>query len=133
MNVVAFASRKGGTGKSTLAAHLAAHVHVLVRPCLLIDDDPQGSLTLWNELRQGAALPIKTVERRIPDILKKAKRHGIGWTFIDTPANVSASVIEAIEAATLVIVPCRPNLFDIDAVQDTIELARCLQTPYSWF
>ncbi len=130
MNVVAFASRKGGTGKSTLAAHLAAHVQRLVQPCLLIDDDPQGSLTLWNELRQGAALPIKIVKRRIPDTLEKAKRHGVGWTFIDTPANVSASVVEAMEAATLVVVPCRPNLFDIDAVQETIALARRARTPY---
>ena len=130
MNVIALASRKGGAGKSTLAAHLAAHVHLRVRPCLLIDDDPQGSLTLWNDMRQGAALPMKIVKRRIPDILQKAERQGIGWTFIDTPANVSASVIEAMEAATLVVVPCRPNLFDLDAVQDTIELARCARTPY---
>ena len=42
MNVIVFASRKGGTGKSTLAAHLAAHVHKATKPCLLIDADPQG-------------------------------------------------------------------------------------------
>jgi hypothetical protein len=41
MNVIVFASRKGGTGKSTLAAHLAAHVHKSTKPCLLIDADPQ--------------------------------------------------------------------------------------------
>ena len=51
MNVIVFASRKGGTGKSTLAAHLAAHVHKSTKPCLLIDGDPQGSLTLWHKLR----------------------------------------------------------------------------------
>lgn len=131
MNVLAFASRKGGSGKSTLAAHLAAYAYDTARPSLLIDDDPQGSLTLWNELRQDAALPIKTVKRRIPDLLKKAKRHGVEWVFIDTPANVSACVVEAMEAATLVIVPCRPGLFDIDAVQETIALARQARTPYA--
>ena len=41
------------------------------------------------------------------------------------------SVIEAIEAATLVIIPCRPGLFDIDAVQETIALARQAPTPYA--
>src|ERR1700688_1936912 len=51
MNVIVFASRKGGSGKSTLAAHLAAHVHKSTKPCLLIDADPQGSLTLWHKLR----------------------------------------------------------------------------------
>lgn len=131
MNVLAFASRKGGSGKSTLAAHLAAYAYNTARPSLLIDDDPQGSLTLWNELRQEAALPLRIVKRRIPDLLKKAKRHGIEWVFIDTPANVSACVVEAMEAATLVIIPCRPGLFDIDAVQETIELACHARTPYA--
>ena len=131
MDVLAFASRKGGSGKSTLAAHLAIHVHRPARPCLLVDDDPQGSLTLWNELRENDALPIKTVKRGVADILKKAKRDGVEWVFIDTPPNVSVSVIEAIEAATLVIIPCRPGLFDIDAVQETIGYARQVRTPYA--
>lgn len=131
MDVLTFASRKGGAGKSTLAAHLAVHVHRPSRPCLLVDDDPQGSLTLWNGLRVDAALPIKTVDRGIADILKKAKRDGTEWVLIDTPPNVSVSVIEAIEAATLVIIPCRPGLFDIDAVQETIGYARQAHTPYA--
>ena len=132
MNVLAFASRKGGAGKSTLAAHLAAHVHRPTRPCLLIDDDPQGSLTLWNELRGEFALPLKIVKRGIAHIVKKARRRNdVEWIFIDTPPNNSASVIEAIEAATLVIIPCRPGLFDIDAVQETIAFARQARTPYA--
>ena len=87
MNVLAFVSRKGGAGKSTLAAHLAVHVHRSMRPCLLIDDDPQGSLTLWNELRAESALPLKIVKRDIAHIVKKAKRNGVEWVFIDTPPN----------------------------------------------
>jgi chromosome partitioning protein len=131
MDVLAFASRKGGSGKSTLAAHLAVHVHRPSRPCLLIDDDPQGSLTLWNDLRGNDALPIRTVKRGVAHAVKKAKRDDIEWVFIDTPPNVSPSVIEAIEAATLVIIPCRPGLFDLDAVQETIGYAREARTPYA--
>ncbi len=132
MNVLAFASRKGGAGKSTLAAHLAAHVHRPSRPCLLIDDDPQGSLTLWNELREHNPLPLKIVKRGgIADILKKAKHNGVDWVFIDTPANMSVSVIDAIQSATLVIIPCRPGVFDINAIQETIAFARRARTPYA--
>jgi cellulose biosynthesis protein BcsQ len=131
MNVLAFASRKGGSGKSTLAAHLAAHVHRPSRQCLLIDDDPQGSLTLWNKLRENDALPLKTAKRGIADILKTAKRDGFEWVFSDTPPNMSTSVADAIHAATLVIIPCRPGVFDLDAVQETINLARRLRTPYA--
>jgi chromosome partitioning protein len=131
MNVLAFASRKGGAGKSTLAAHLALHIHKPTRPCWLIDDDPQGSLTLWNELRAESALPLKVVKRCTADVLKTARRSGVEWVFIDTPPNGSMSVIEAIRAATLVIIPCRPGLFDIDAVQETIAFAREARTPYA--
>jgi chromosome partitioning protein len=131
MNVLVFASRKGGSGKSTLAAHLAAHVYKPSRPCLLVDDDPQGSLRLWNTLRNYDALPLKTVERSISDVLKAAKRDKIEWVFVDTPPNASFSVAEAIQAATLLIIPCRPSIFDLDAVQETIAVAREARTPYA--
>lgn len=130
MNVLVFASRKGGSGKSTLVAHLAAHVHRLSRPCLLIDDDPQGSLTLWNDLRERA-LPLKLVKRGMADTLRKAKRGGAEWVFVDTPPNMSASVIDAVACATLLIVPCRPGVFDINAVLETVSFARQTRTPYA--
>ena len=56
MNVIVFASRKGGSGKSTLTAHLAAHANRPSRRCMLIDCDPQGSISLWHRLR-GTAEP----------------------------------------------------------------------------
>jgi chromosome partitioning protein len=114
-----------------LAAHLAVHVYRRTRACLLVDDDPQGSLTLWNQLRAEFALPIKTVKRGIGHIVKKAELNRVEWIFIDTSPNTAVSVIEAIEAATLVIIPCRPGLFDIDAVQETIAFARQAGTPYA--
>jgi chromosome partitioning protein len=131
MNVLVFASRKGGSGKSTLAAHLAAHVHKPSRPCLLIDEDPQGSLALWNKLRGDDALPIQAAKRGVSDILKAAKRDGVEWVFIDTPPNISASVTDAVQSATLAIIPCRPGVFDLDAVQETIGFARRARTPYA--
>jgi cellulose biosynthesis protein BcsQ len=131
MNVLVFASRKGGSGKSTLAAHLAAHVHKPSRPCLLVDSDPQGSLTLWNQLREGAALPLRAPQRGIGDVLKTAKRDGIEWAFVDTAPNMSASVLEALRAATLVVIPCRPGIFDLDAVKETIAFARGARKPYA--
>jgi chromosome partitioning protein len=112
-----------------LAAHLAVHLQGQMRPCLLVDDDPQGSLTLWNEQRAASALPLKIVKRDIAHIVKKAEQADAEWVLIDTPPNNSVSVIQAIEAATLVVIPCRPGLFDLEAVQDTIALARHL--PYA--
>jgi len=135
MEVIVFASRKGGSGKSTLTAHLAAHAHKPSRPCLLIDTDPQGSLALWHKLRLAGGgaddLPIKSAQRNIADVVKQAKQDGVEWVFIDTAPNLSASVTDAIRTATLVVIPCRPGVFDLDAVKHTIEFAREARRPYA--
>src|ERR1700692_2804716 len=119
MNVIVFASRKGGSGKSTLAAHIAAHVHKATKPCLLIDADPQGSLTLWHKLRGTNEPAIKTAVNSVSGIIANARRDGIEWVFVDTPPNMSAVVEDAIKSATMVIIPARPGVFDVNALQET--------------
>jgi chromosome partitioning protein len=131
MNVIVFASRKGGSGKSTLAAHIAAHVHKSTKPCLMIDADPQGSLTLWHKLRGTNEPPIKSAVNSISGIVAAAKREGIEWVFVDTPPNTSAVVEDAIKNATMVIIPARPGVFDVDAVQATIQTCRSARKPYA--
>lgn len=131
MNTIVFASRKGGSGKSTLAAHLATHAHKAAKPCLLIDADPQGSLTLWHKLRGTDEPPIRAASRSVAEIVAKAKRDGFEWVFIDTPPNVSAVVGDAVSNATMAIIPARPGVFDIDAVQETIQTCRAARKPYA--
>ena len=131
MNVIVFASRKGGSGKSTLAAHLAAQVHKASRPCLLVDADPQGSLTLWHKLRGTNEPPIRAANRSVTEIVNSAKRDGFEWVFIDTPPNLSAVVDDAIRNATMVVIPARPGVFDVNAVQETIQTCRSARKPYA--
>lgn len=131
MNVIVFASRKGGSGKSTLAAHLAAHAHKSSKPCLLIDSDPQGSLTLWQKLRGTGEPHIKTATRSVTEIIARARRDGYEWVFIDTPPNTSAVIEDAIRNATMVVIPARPGVFDIHAVEETIANCRSQRKPYA--
>lgn len=131
MNVLVFASRKGGSGKSTLAAHLAAQIARPSRPTLLIDADPQGSLSLWHEIRGAENPGLKRGSRNMGETLKAAKQAGYEWVLIDTPPNKAGAVAEAIRLATLVVIPACPGLFDLDAVHDTIALCRELRKPYA--
>src|SRR3954470_631054 len=131
MNVIVFASRKGGTGKSTLTAHLAAHVHKSTKPCLLVDGDPQGSLTLWHKLRGTNEPQIKTAVNSVAGIVPAAKREGFEVVFIDPPPNLSAVVDDSIRNATMVIIPARPGVFDVNAVQETIQTCRAARKPYA--
>jgi chromosome partitioning protein len=131
MNVIVFASRKGGSGKSTLTAHLAAHASKPSRRCLLVDADPQGSLTLWHKLRSVGDLTLKSGTRDLGEVITAARREGYHWAFVDTPPNMSAVVIEAIRFATLVIVPARLAVFDLAAIKETIDLSRQSRKPYA--
>jgi cellulose biosynthesis protein BcsQ len=131
MNVLVFASRKGGSGKSTLAAHLGSYMAEHSRPTLLIDGDPQGSLALWHQVRDARDLPLHVGTKNLAATLAQARRDGVEWVLIDTPPNAEAAVAEAIRHANLVVIPMRPGLFDVDAVQATIQVCRELKKPYA--
>lgn len=131
MNVITLASRKGGAGKSTLTAHLAAVAHQAGRRCLVVDADPQGSLTLWHSLRLRGEPPLRSAARGIDGLLVTAEREGYEWVFIDTAPTMWVVVGEAIRAATMVVVPARPGLFDLAAVRETVAVARERSKPYA--
>jgi chromosome partitioning protein len=131
MNVIVFASRKGGSGKSTLTAHLAAQAHRPDSPVLMVDCDPQGSLTLWHKLRGGLEPALCNGTDGVGDLVRAARRAGYQWVFVDTPPNTSAIVTDAVHAATLVIIPARLTVFDLAAVKETMDLARQLRKPFA--
>ncbi|MGC1350179.1 MAG: ParA family protein [Xanthobacteraceae bacterium] len=131
MNVITMASRKGGAGKSTLTAHLAAYCHQSGNRCTIIDADPQGSLTLWHSLRRGAEPQLRNGARGIERALAMAMVEGYQWAFIDTAASMWVVAQEAIRAATLVAIPARPGFFDLNAVRETVAAARERNKPYA--
>jgi chromosome partitioning protein len=130
MNVITLASRKGGVGKSTLTAHLAAFAHLMGRRCMIVDADPQGSLTLWHSMRADDGL-VRSAARGINHLVAGALINGYEWVFIDTAPTTWLVVQEAIRAATMVVIPVRPGFFDLAAVRETVSTARDLNKPYA--
>jgi chromosome partitioning protein len=131
MNVITFASRKGGVGKSTLTAHVAAYARLSGHRCLIIDADPQGSLTLWHSKRATGDLPLQSAARGIDRLVASAQVAGIDWVFIDTAPTTWLVVQEAIRVATMVVIPVRPGFFDIAAVQETVKTCLGQNRPYA--
>jgi chromosome partitioning protein len=134
MNVITLASRKGGVGKSTLTAHLAGFAHLVGYRAMVVDADPQGSLTLWHSMRpvrDTDALALQNAKQGINRILASAQLNGYQWVFIDTAPTTWVVVQEAIRAATLVLIPVRPGFFDLAAVRETVATARDLGKPYA--
>ncbi len=125
--VITVAQQKGGTGKTTLAANLAAAM-AATRRVALLDIDPQKSLCRWHSLRraraqQAAALAFSDVSGwRLPAELERLKReHDV--VLIDSPPQLDTDARLAVRAADLVLVPIQPSLPDVWAAEGTLKLA----------
>ena len=72
-HAITFAQQKGGAGKTTVLAHLAAAWAGAGRRVALIDLDPQQSLTRWAGLRADPAIVLIEFEG-----LSRRRRHQDG-------------------------------------------------------
>ena len=106
--VITVAQQKGGTGKTTLAANIAA-AFAPERRVGLLDIDPQKSLGRWHSLRrarlrQAAALAFSDISGwRLPAELERLKRdHDL--VVIDSPPQLDTDARVAVRAADLVLV-----------------------------
>ena len=57
--VLAIIAQKGGTGKSTIAVHLAAYANTKKLHPVILDLDPQGSAHEWNQGRPNSRRPTR--------------------------------------------------------------------------
>ena len=128
--VVTIAQRKGGAGKTTLAAQLAV---VWARQGLrvaLLDIDPQGSLAAWVDLRRVrlgteaigfvfAALPGWRAAQWIENRARSAD-----LVVIDGPPHAETEAQIAVRAAGLVLIPVQPSPLDLWATAATLKMAR---------
>jgi chromosome partitioning protein len=125
MKTLVILAQKGGSGKTTLAVHMAVCAARQKRRTALIDIDPQGSAFNWNESRdEGRKLDAAKAEAgQIPALLQQAKDGGIDLAIIDTAPHSDSAAAIAAQYADLVLIPCRPARFDLDAIASTVQIA----------
>ncbi len=134
IKVIVLASQKGGAGKTTLAAHLAIAAEAAgAGPAVLLDTDPQGSLSAWWNVRQAdtPALAPSTIAE-LPDKLAALSQAGYALAFVDTPPAITDSIRSVVATADLVLIPTRPSPHDLRAVGSTVELVQAADKPFAF-
>lgn len=134
MRVLVFASQKGGSGKTTLAGHIAVEAERAgAGPVALIDTDPQGSLSKWWNAREAETPAfVQSIFSNLYADLQRIRQEGFKLVVIDTPPAVTRAISEVVSLADLVVLPTRPSPHDLRAVGATLDIveARRKQTVF---
>lgn len=132
MKTIVVTSQKGGSGKTTVAAHLAVECERAGDgPAWLIDTDKQGTLSLWHERRESESPQRADVPfARLAEGLKMLEDSGAAYCLIDTPPTISDQSETVLGLADLVLIPVRPSPADLWAVSETVSLVKNAAKPF---
>ncbi len=125
--IITIAQHKGGAGKTTLSAQLAAALSETGAQVLTVDVDPQGSLTEWHRAREislGRKNRIAHKQVQGWRLMREARSYAAGFDYvvIDTPPHTESESSVAIRMADLVLMPIQPSPLDIWASAPTLKL-----------
>jgi chromosome partitioning protein len=130
MRTIAVTARKGGSGKTTVAVHMAIAAHLRGRKTLLADTDPQrsSSVVLKSRLGPGPAV-VETSGPNLSALQLSAARSGTDVMVIDTPAGAEEELTYAAGLADLSLLVIRPTFLDFAAAVRPAELLRRQRRP----
>jgi chromosome partitioning protein len=125
--VITIAQHKGGAGKTTFAAQLAAGLDQTGAKVITLDVDPQGSLTQWQLTRTeklGRRNKIAHLQLQGWKVMRELGRmiQEFDYVIIDTPPHAESETSIAIRQADLVLIPIQPSPLDIWACGPTLKL-----------
>lgn len=132
MKTIVITSQKGGSGKTTLAAHLAVEAgRTGAGPICIIDTDKQATLSRWHDRREDDSpergpFPF----HQLAAGLAKQERQGTAICFVDSAPTISDQTTDLLRLADLVLIPVRPSPADLWAVAETVRLVKQLGKPF---
>jgi len=118
--VIVVSNLKGGSGKSTIAFNLAVWLAAKGGEPLLVDIDPQKTLSDLVSVRDeiGAEPGVASPSERL-NIVAEGR-----WTLVDCGAAEVARTSAVVPQADIILVPVLPSQADIWATQRFLEILR---------
>jgi chromosome partitioning protein len=130
MKIIAVESQKGGSGKTTIAVHLAQAFASGGYQVLLLDLDPQTSAAEWKDVRADESPAVMAVPAgRLQRVIDQAKEIGTEILIIDTAPHSEGTALAAARASDFILVPCQPSIVDLRALRKTAELLGHVKKP----
>ena len=124
MKVYCFCNQKGGAGKSTLCASVA----VASGDSLILDTDPQGSVSAWFQARPHKYKVPECARCKPEDVFRIRRLSSSPLIFVDTAGDLTAG--KAIDPADVCVIPVRPSIHDLRAAAATVELCAGKRTVF---
>ena len=130
MRTIAVIARKGGSGKSTVAVHLALAAHLRGMSVMLADTDTQRSASqVLRNRSQSSPRVVGTTGAKLFQLQLQAQREGVDVLVVDTPAVLEEDLGHAIVTANLCLLVLRPTYLDLAATAQTSDIVRRLRKP----
>ena len=125
MITIALGQMKGGCGRDCTAINLACEAaHNGLKTALLDMDIEQGTTWKWGDKRGIGKPHVEKVEAaKLKAKLESLAADGYDYVFIDLPGRSAPSASAGLNAADLIIVPCRPVDTDIEPSLTTVKSA----------
>ncbi|MFL0834863.1 ParA family partition ATPase [Vibrio parahaemolyticus] len=124
MKVIAVLNQKGGSGKTTIATHLARALQLDGADVLLVDSDPQGSARDWAAVKEDNPVTVVGIDRPTIDRDVKNVARKVDYVVVDGAPQAADLAVSAIKAADFILIPVQPSPYDIWATADLVDLVK---------